>query len=59
MKEWTYKLKIVDYDKDGEEKEVIRKTVGDFENVEYNKMACSFPASVDIEECELLNEREI
>jgi uncharacterized protein YxeA len=59
MKEWTYKLKIIDYDKDGEEKEVIRKTVGDFENEEYNKMAYSFSTSVDIEECELLNVREV
>jgi hypothetical protein len=58
MKEWIYRLKIIDYN-NGEEKEVIRKTVGYHENEEYNKMAYGFSASVDIEECELLKVIEI
>jgi len=59
MFQWTYKLKTIDYDKDGEEKEVIKSAVGEIEAEAYQRMALTFPASVDIEESELLEKKEL
>lgn len=59
MYQWTYKLKYIDYDKDEGEKEVIKSAVGYAEAEAYQRMAMTFPASVDIEEAELLEKKEL
>ena len=59
MKQWTYKLTYIDYDKDDGEQEVIKSAVGEIEAEAYQRMALTFPASVDIENSELLEEKEL
>lgn len=54
MKTWKYKLTIKDYNKDGEEKEIIRSVSGEVESQAFNSLAFSLPPSVDIVDCEVI-----
>ena len=59
MKQWTYKLTVMDYRFDIPcKRELIRTVQGEFESDAYNDMAFSLKShNIDIEDCELFEEK--